>query len=226
MDPTTLLAVVVTVIVVVATVFILVRGSSKARNNVLICGISNAGKTVLYAQLCSGKPIQTYVSIKENQGSCEVAGGKRVRVVDIPGNERQRVNIFDNYKTTARGIVFVVDSISFMKELKDVAEYAYIVLSDPDTCHRRLRVLFACNKHDEAMAKSSQVIKTNLEKELTLLRKTQTSKLVTTENVQMGRTLGKEHKDVKFEDLPHKIDFVEFSALENFEPVKEWLSTI
>ncbi|OQR72128.1 signal recognition particle receptor subunit beta-like [Tropilaelaps mercedesae] len=225
MDPT-VVGIFVSLLIVLLSILVFLRSRTRSRNNVLICGISNAGKTVLYAGLCSGKPVQTYVSIKENQGNCLLANGRSFRLIDIPGNERQRVNIFDNYKATARAIVFVVDAVSFMKELKDVAEYAYTVLADPDTCTRHMPVLFACNKHDDDLAKSSAVIRSNLEKELNVLRKTQTSKLATTEGVQLGHTLGKENKPFEFNDLPQKIEFVDFSAKQGPEAVREWLSKV
>ncbi|XP_003739457.1 signal recognition particle receptor subunit beta [Galendromus occidentalis] len=221
----TVLSVVLALLIVVITVVFVLRRSRGGRSNVLICGISNAGKTVLYAHLCSGKTVQTYVSIKENQGQFEhPSSGKVVKLVDIPGNERQRMNVFDNFKSSARALIFVVDSISFMSELKDVAEYAYYVLSDPDTS--RLPVLIACNKQDDSMAKSITVIKSNLEKELNLLRKTQSSKLVTTEGAQLGRVLGSARKDFEFADLSQTVDFVEFSSTADRTPVLDWLSKL
>lgn len=45
-----------------------------------------------------------------------------VRVVDIPGHERLRGRFFDDYKDSARGIVFVVDSTTLHKDIRDVAE--------------------------------------------------------------------------------------------------------
>lgn len=46
-----------------------------------------------------------------------------LQVVDIPGHERVRQKYFDLYKGTARGIVFVVDSLTLSKDIRDVAEY-------------------------------------------------------------------------------------------------------
>lgn len=45
-----------------------------------------------------------------------------LRVVDIPGHERVRSKFFDQYKNIARGVVFVIDSTTVQKEIRDVAE--------------------------------------------------------------------------------------------------------
>lgn len=44
------------------------------------------------------------------------------RLVDIPGHERLRGRFVDEYKNTARGAVFVVDSVTLQKDVRDVAE--------------------------------------------------------------------------------------------------------
>lgn len=43
-------------------------------------------------------------------------------VIDIPGHERLRNRFVDQYKRTAKGIVYIVDSVSVQKEIRDVAE--------------------------------------------------------------------------------------------------------
>jgi hypothetical protein len=45
-----------------------------------------------------------------------------LRVIDIPGYERLRVKFFDEYKGVTRGIVYVIDSVTFQKDIRDVAE--------------------------------------------------------------------------------------------------------
>lgn len=43
-------------------------------------------------------------------------------IVDIPGHERVRQRFLDSYKTSARGLVFVLDSFTLSKDIRDVAE--------------------------------------------------------------------------------------------------------
>lgn len=45
-----------------------------------------------------------------------------LKVIDVPGHERVRQRFFDTYKSTARGIVFVLDSFGLNKDIRDVAE--------------------------------------------------------------------------------------------------------
>lgn len=56
----------------------------------------------------------TYTSDFHSQGYA--------RLVDIPGHERLRGRFVDEYKNSARGAVFVVDSLTLQKDVRDVAE--------------------------------------------------------------------------------------------------------
>lgn len=46
----------------------------------------------------------------------------------------------------SRAIVFVVDSAIFQKEVRDVAEFLYILLTDTVICRNAPALLVACNK--------------------------------------------------------------------------------
>jgi signal recognition particle receptor subunit beta len=43
-------------------------------------------------------------------------------MIDIPGHERVRGKFFDQYKSNARGIFFMVDASNLQKDIRDVAE--------------------------------------------------------------------------------------------------------
>lgn len=45
-----------------------------------------------------------------------------LQIVDVPGHERVRDQLFDKYKAGARGIVFILDSVTLQKDVRDVAE--------------------------------------------------------------------------------------------------------
>lgn len=64
---------------------------------------------------------ETFTSIKENVGDYKI-GGFTGRMVDIPGHYRVREKCFDQYKKTAKGIIFVLDSVTIQKDIRDVAE--------------------------------------------------------------------------------------------------------
>lgn len=48
-----------------------------------------------------------------------------LRLVDVPGHERLRMKFFDQFKETTRALIFVIDAMTFQKDLRDVAEYVY-----------------------------------------------------------------------------------------------------
>lgn len=73
---------------------------------------------------------ETFTSIAENIGEYVVEGsGAVLRVIDIPGHERLRGRFFDQYKSTAKGIIFTVDSVTVQKDIRDVAEYVFQSIS-------------------------------------------------------------------------------------------------
>ena len=45
-----------------------------------------------------------------------------LRIVDIPGHERLRMKFFDEYKQAAKGVVYIIDSVTVQKDIRDVAE--------------------------------------------------------------------------------------------------------
>jgi len=45
-----------------------------------------------------------------------------LRIIDIPGHERLRAKFFDECKQAAKGIVYVIDSVTVQKDIQDVAE--------------------------------------------------------------------------------------------------------
>lgn len=91
---------------------------------------------------------------------------KSLQIIDIPGHERLRDKFFDTFKSAARGIVFVIDSSTLQKCVRDVAEYLYTVLSDNVVSSVKPKILILCNKQDHLSAKGCEVIKSVLEKEL------------------------------------------------------------
>lgn len=50
-----------------------------------------------------------------------------VNITDIPGNERIRSKVFDDRKGFAQGILFMIDSEAIQTELRDVAEYVFVL---------------------------------------------------------------------------------------------------
>ncbi|XP_006822972.1 signal recognition particle receptor subunit beta-like [Saccoglossus kowalevskii] len=216
-DPV-VLSVVVALAVVILTIvlFKIILGRKNTRRGVLLVGLCDSGKTLLFSKLTSGKYVMTQTSIKENSGTYKLQGEKKgvLKILDLPGHERLRNHKIDQFKDQARCIVFLVDSVTFQKDIKEVAELLYNLLSDQVISHNALPFLIACNKTDITTAKSSNVIKIQLEKEMNTLRITRSAALEGIDSSGSNKTyLGKKGKDFEFSHLkPIKVDFVECSA--------------
>ncbi|KAM7357098.1 signal recognition particle receptor beta [Cochliomyia hominivorax] len=196
---------------IAVALFVILRKRSSARRDFLLTGINEAGKSSIFMRVLHNKFPETFTSIKENVGDYKI-GGLTGRLVDIPGHYRVRDKCFDEYKKTAKGIIFVLDSVTVQKDIRDVADALYTILTDPATLPCSFLVL--CNKQDLATAKSVQVIKTSLEKEMNIIRDTRSRKLqsVGEDDANKPVYLGKQGKDFEWSHLPQNIQFYECSA--------------
>lgn len=77
-----------------------------------------------------------------------------------------RDKFFEQYKSVAKGIVFVVDSLTLQQDVRDAAEYLYNILTDLIIVQNKPKILILCNKQDQSLAKGSNVVKSIFEKEL------------------------------------------------------------
>jgi signal recognition particle receptor subunit beta len=93
-----------------------------ARTDLLFTGLCDSGKTYLFTQFLFAQQKETFTSIIENVGQYVTQRGAAIRVVDIPGHERARHKFFDQYKLLAKGLVFMVDSVTIQKDIRDAAE--------------------------------------------------------------------------------------------------------
>ncbi|KAK3927924.1 Signal recognition particle receptor subunit beta [Frankliniella fusca] len=226
------IAVLVAVLAVVLTFVILklFLRQRTARRSVLLLGLCDAGKTLIWSKLLYGRKADTHTSIKENVGDYQTNKGL-LKIVDIPGHERLRMKFLDQYKSSARAVIFVVDAMTFQRDLRDVAEFLYNILLDTVLSHSNPAMLIIANKQDQPMAKGSSLLKTNLERELNLLRDTKDKQLDSIADKSVAQSyLGKQGKDFSFSHLTAQIDFAETSGLSDdpsgLEPVKNWLASI
>lgn len=238
-----LVAGVIGLVTVLLVVFLLLRRRSARGNTVVMVGLSDAGKTLMFRQLITENdpnPPETYTSMQENVFGeyTPGTGGNRalVRLVDYPGADKLRKRLFSHYlslSNTLKAIVFVVDSASFPKLCKDVAELVYEVLIETPT---RVPVLVACNKQDLPLAKSSQVIRVGLEKEFNLLNRTRAAALGSTDSGggEGVRLLAPPDKEFRLENLRRRVEFVECTArvgktlgrAEGLTGVEEWIAGV
>lgn len=104
-----------------AALFVIFKRRASSRRDFLLTGLSESGKTSLFMQILHSKFPETFTSITETVGNYS-NGSSTARIVDIPGHYRVRDKYFEQYKVTAKGIVFVIDSVTAQKEIRDVAE--------------------------------------------------------------------------------------------------------
>lgn len=209
----------------------ILTGRKRLGRDILICGSCDSGKTTLLSQLVSSKPVETYTSMKENiHPYTDVQGKAPLALVDIPGHERIRGPIVEKWAPGARGVIFIVDSNTITKQVRDVTEFLYSVLTDSYIQSNRPSVLVLCNKQDLGLAKSSQVIKGLLEKEIDKVRVSRNNQLEGQEGGQSvgGGQLGKDGKIFSFSDVGNKVKFVEGNGLDkdSLDEVTQWLANL
>ncbi|KAK7078490.1 hypothetical protein SK128_023087 [Halocaridina rubra] len=221
----------VALLVGLITIFLLwrlLRGGSKKRG-VLLLGLCESGKTLLFSLLCHNSDVLSVTSLKESVGEY-VFGKKSLTMYDLPGHERIRMASFEKAKNLARGIIFMIDSGTVQKDVRDVAEFLYIILSDGAIQNNRPKVLIVCNKQDHSLARSAQLIQKTLEKEINLLRVTRANQLQSVgEGENNNSFLGRTGQDFEFSHLsPIKVDFVEVvtKGHEKLGPVTSWLERL
>uniref|UniRef100_A0A4W4HQX7 Signal recognition particle receptor subunit beta n=3 Tax=Electrophorus TaxID=8004 RepID=A0A4W4HQX7_ELEEL len=216
-DPTYLIGIFVAIVVVLITIVFLkfFVGSQTARSAVLLVGLCDAGKTLLFSRLLTGRFTRTQTSVTVSTASYKTKNdrGTSWTLVDIPGHESLRPQFVEKFKASARAIVFVVDSAVFQKEVKDVAEFLYSLLTDNVVLTNTLPLVITCNKQDISMAKSAKLIQQQLEKELNTLRVTRAAALTSQDGSPgVAVHLGKKGRDFEFSQVPLRVEFVECSA--------------
>jgi len=210
-------------------IYLITKRRSLGRD-VLICGVCDSGKTTILSQLVSGRSVQTYTSMQHNKFSYTPDSSKPgIELVDVPGSERVRGQVVDMFSSSVRALVFVVDSNTVTKQIRDVAEYLHFLLTNKNIYSNSPSLLVLCNKQDSGLAKTSGAVQTLIEKEIEKVRMTRSNQLAGTQTESRDQIfLGKEGKQFEMKDLGCRVDFLESSALEieSLEGVKKWLCNV
>nr|CDS27007.1 signal recognition particle receptor subunit [Hymenolepis microstoma] len=144
--------------------------------------------------------------------------------------EKLRFGFINKEKSGAAGIIYVIDSTTFQKNFKDVAEYLYDLMTDETLARSRTPFLIACNKTDLPGAKKMDVIEEHLEMELTTLSRTKAEGLASLEGHKETRVPLVKNTNEKFTFASckhHPVTFVETSVIsEDVGPVRLWLERL
>ncbi|XP_030751248.1 signal recognition particle receptor subunit beta [Sitophilus oryzae] len=218
-------------IFVTIIIFFLKRILKSGKRNVLLTGLNESGKTLIYSQLLHNKHVTTFTSIQENIDEYHVEG-KSVTIIDLPGFHSIRQQFFEKHKESTKGIIYVIDSVTLPKNIRDVANVLYNILTDPVVMKAKPELMILCNKQDQTLAKGSSVIKSMLEKELNTLRNTQLNQLEQLDSKDNARyKLGDVSKDFSFSNLYCKVEFAESFAFNkngsvDLQALKVWLGRL
>ncbi|TRY79164.1 hypothetical protein TCAL_08331 [Tigriopus californicus] len=224
LDPQAVYTGVIFGLITLALIFVFTRKRSRG-STLLICGPCESGKTCLFGQLLHKKQLETYTSAKENKGHLSVPGRAPLPVVDVPGHERLRVKYLEEYKNQVKAIIYVVDSSTLQKQLRDTAEYLFNIITNPIIYTKRPKIMVVCNKQDLSLAKGQNVIQKELEKEMELLRGTHSRTLQETNDQNVERVeIGQDGEEFQFRHLPMKVEFCELSAQssETMDSLRKW----
>lgn len=229
-DPNFAVTAIALAVALVIFTFVLLRicsGKGRKGDSILLIGLSESGKTAL-ATLLSGDfqtaPL-TVTSMKAYEIVAKISKSRTCTVIDLPGFDRLRPRFWEEYKARARALIFVIDSLAFLSNARDVADFLYDILSDKFVSSSKIPILIACNKQDAARAKSCNVITRQLEREMNAIRETRASSLNEDEIVILGSL----SKDFTWRDVKNPISFCDCSCLQNppqVRPVAEWILTL
>jgi len=196
-------------------------------SDIVFVGLQNGGKTTMVSKLLKSEMnFLTATSIGPNVASYKLEDSKTIQLIDIPGADRLRFNAIQKFKSNVCGIILVVNSEKIQKELRDVAELLFSLLTDEKIHRLNPRILIAANQQDCAIAKSGVKITELLENELTLVRKTQGAALRdTNDDERVSVFLGKKNSEsFKFTDLSMKVEVHECSGKEgDLDAVRSWI---
>ncbi|XP_010467710.1 PREDICTED: signal recognition particle receptor subunit beta [Camelina sativa] len=187
-------------------------------NTVLLSGLSGSGKTMLFYRLRDGSSHQGAVtSMEPNEGTFvlhyeNIKKGKvkPVHLVDVPGHSRLRSKL-EEYLPRAAAIVFVVDALEFLPNIRAVSEYLYDILTNASVVKNKTPVLLCCNKTDKITAHTKEFIRKQMEKEIEKLRCSRSA--VSTADITNDFTLGIEGEVFNFSHCHNKVTVAEASGL-------------
>ena len=114
---------------------------------VLLAGLKNTGKTLLYTQLVGQPAPRVYVPTESSNESDVVLVGRghKLHVTDVSGDFFYRRQ-WDAYYDRTDGVVFLIDASTLNKHMQEAATAFWMLMSDKRMSH--VPVLVLVNKCD------------------------------------------------------------------------------
>ncbi|XP_075480614.1 LOW QUALITY PROTEIN: uncharacterized protein LOC142521270 [Primulina tabacum] len=190
----------------------------RSSNTIALTGLSGSGKTLLFYQLRDGSSHQgTVTSLEPNEGTfvlhSEVTKKgtiKPIHIVDVPGHSRLRPKL-DEFLPQAAGVVFVVDAVDFLPNIRAASEYLYEILTKTTVVKKKTPLLLLCNKVDKVTAHTKDFIRKQLEKEIDKLRASRTA--LSSADITSEQSLGVPGETFTFSQWVNKVTVSETSGL-------------
>lgn len=156
------------------------RRKKRGKPAVVVVGCAGSGKTALWQALTYGEqrfPTVASAAPNERDGLAvkgKTRGGRErtkqgVCVVDVPGHGSLRAEAMEQLQR-AKAVVYVVDSVTFATNRKEVAKFLYEILCDEHVQRRGMSIMVACNKCEKLTAHPPDFIRKRLEREIEATR--------------------------------------------------------
>jgi signal recognition particle receptor subunit beta len=197
----------------IAFVMFLAFGRAKRRKEVLLIGLTSSGKTRLFYHLVTKQSLSTVTSQQFNEWVI-LFKNRQLLIRDVPGHPRVRTEAM-NALRLSDGVVFVIDSETFLKEISDIANLLYDLLSLPEIVRRRVPVLIVGAKSDLLGARPPSVIRSELEGELGTIRANRQQSNYVESGDAAPLFLGDENAAFKFDQLSNPVTFGQISVTAN-----------
>ncbi|KAM7269698.1 hypothetical protein ACFE04_025195 [Oxalis oulophora] len=216
--PPTELYIAISILLFTSLLLIALRLFRRTKSNtILLTGLTGAGKTLLFYQLRDGTHKGTVTSMEPNEDTfilhSENAQRRKIKpvhVVDVPGHSRLRSKL-DEFLPKAAAIVFVVDAVEFLPNIRATSEYLYDILTKATVVRKKIPVLICCSKTDKVTAHTKEFIQRQLEKEIEKLRASRSA--VSDADVTNECTLGVPGEAFSFTHCLNKVSVADASGL-------------
>ncbi|KYQ91216.1 signal recognition particle receptor beta subunit [Tieghemostelium lacteum] len=209
------------------------KKSVKRGKNIVILGLQGSGKTSLFSKLSNiQKLLQSYTSMSVNSGNYQTENGKKLVLIDVPGNSKMK-SLLPKILDQAGCIIYLIDNSQFDEQAQLEASNLYDILTIHEVNEKRIPILFYLNKMDLDSSNDASHIQQVLESEIDDLRTTRgsTPVVLNQEDDRKEIILGVEGTPFQFDQLPQDIKFAHGTVtatgeneVESLQPIRDFIS--
>lgn len=180
---------------------------------VYLVGLSGSGKTTLFYKIVANEKVSSITSQVPNSYML-TEGKKTLEFIDLPGHPRIRTEVMNKIKEST-AIIFTIDSETILKNISDIANFLYDILSDSIIIQKKVPILIAITKTDIVGSRDIDFIQQELEKEIEFVRSNRLKSNYVVDGETEQLYLGEEGKEFTFNQLINPVSFVSTSVNHN-----------